>query len=93
MAYGRIERQRLRLDNSAIPGDHASNRFRDIKIIGRRNTVTLDDPHSLVLAVAVESSPLNCRGTLSVPVKLHLLPIVANTEGSSLKKGWEADNK
>lgn len=90
MAYGRIERQRLRLDNSAIPKNNASNRFVDMKFIGQSYTITLDGPHDLLLAVAVECSPMNPCGTLGVPVKLDLLSMVANTEVSSTEWKWEA---
>lgn len=63
-----------------------------VEVVGKGDAVAGADLKNLVLAVAVESGPLDLGGIACAPVKYHASVVMADDKFAPRVSGWEADD-
>lgn len=63
------------------------------EIIGQCNALAFGDGHDLMLAVTIESGPLDSRSTSRGPVKIDFFTCMANDQVATFECRWEAHDQ
>lgn len=79
--------QRLRVDG-IIWWNGSTGWLGHIKVVSQSDAFTFANRLDLMLAVAVESCPLDCGGALTTPVKIHFFAMMLNHQVAAFEGAW-----